>query len=100
MTRDNLFDAYFRQGEHVGRIDDLVALGAQLDLDEEEFREALSSHRFREHVEEDYRAAEQLGIRSVPFFVVDGTYGLSGAQSAEVFGRAFERALNDRETVA
>lgn len=97
---EHLFDSYFRLGAHVGRIDDLVALGAQLDLDEDEMREALSSRRFRNDVEDDYRTAEQLGIRSVPFFVVDGKYGLSGAQSAGTFGRVFDRALNDREQVA
>lgn len=92
---EHLFDAYFRNGAHVGRIENLVTIGAQIGLDEEEIREALASGRFKNDVEADYLAASDLGIRSVPFFVVDGKYGLTGAQKPEAFRQAIERALND-----
>jgi predicted DsbA family dithiol-disulfide isomerase len=39
-------------------------------------------------------AAAQQGIQGVPFFIFDGKFALSGCQPQEVFGRAFEAALD------
>ncbi|WP_420713321.1 DsbA family oxidoreductase, partial [Streptomyces sp. NRRL B-24085] len=38
----------------------------------------------------------ELGANGVPFFVLDRTYGVSGAQPAEVFTQALTRAWGDR----
>jgi len=38
--------------------------------------------------------ASQQGIQGVPFFIFDGKFALSGCQPQEVFGRAFEAALD------
>ncbi len=40
--------------------------------------------------------ARQYGINGVPFFVIDGRYGISGAQPAEVFVEVLARAAADR----
>jgi predicted DsbA family dithiol-disulfide isomerase len=39
-------------------------------------------------------AAAQQGIQGVPFFIFDGKFAMSGCQPQEVFGRAFEAALD------
>src|SRR5690606_29893619 len=44
--KERLLSAYFEQGRHVGRIDELVALGAEVGLDAQALREALESGRF------------------------------------------------------
>jgi predicted DsbA family dithiol-disulfide isomerase len=36
--------------------------------------------------------AQRLGIRGVPFFVIDQKLGVSGAQSPEVLRQAFAQA--------
>jgi predicted DsbA family dithiol-disulfide isomerase len=64
-------------------------------LDAEEVRTALSSQRFAPAVRDEQAEATALGVRGVPFFVVDRRYGVSGAQPAdqllEVLDRAWER---------
>jgi hypothetical protein len=40
-----------------------------------------------------------LGIESVPFFVLDRKYGVSGAQPVEVFTQALETAWEHRHEV-
>ena len=40
--------------------------------------------------------ARQYGINGVPFFVIDGRYGISGAQPPEVFVEVLTRAAADR----
>jgi predicted DsbA family dithiol-disulfide isomerase len=52
----------------------------------------LASARFAAEVREDEVTAGRLGIRGVPFFVLDRRYGVSGAQPAEVLVQALEHA--------
>ncbi len=48
-----------------------------------------------------HRAQEEtgrLGTAGVPFYVFDSRYALSGAQPAEVFGRAFDAVCAGKAT--
>ncbi len=84
---ERLMAAYFTEGRHVGRIDDLVALAEEVGLDGASVREALDSGRHLDDVRTDQAQAAAYGINGVPFFVVDGKYGVSGAQPAEAFAQ-------------
>ena len=95
-----LMSAYFLEGKHVGRDDDLIALAVEVGLDEAEAREALSSQRFRAAVRADQEQARQFGITGVPFFVIDGKYGVSGAQPVEAFSQIARQVWSERREVA
>src|SRR5690606_24668927 len=82
---ERLMAAYFTEGRHVGRVDDLVALAAEAGLDADAARDALESGRHLDAVRADQAQAAAYGINGVPFFVIDGKYGVSGAQPAEAF---------------
>ena len=82
-TAEALFRAYFEQGRHVGRVDDLVELAGEVGLDTDEALAALESHQYLGAVHADQAQAVAYGIQGVPFFVIDGRYGVSGAQDAE-----------------
>jgi predicted DsbA family dithiol-disulfide isomerase len=43
-------------------------------------------------VRTDEAEANRLGIHGVPFFVIGGRYAVSGAQPAELIGRALKQA--------
>ncbi|MFK4729241.1 DsbA family oxidoreductase [Agromyces mediolanus] len=94
---ERLFRAYFTEGRHVGRIDELVALAADAGLDADAAREALESGRFAAAVQADIAQAGAYGINGVPFFVIDGKYGVSGAQPAEVFGQVLTQVAGERD---
>lgn len=93
---ERLFQAYFTQGRNLGQVDELVALGTEVGLDGEELRQALVDGRHAAAVRQDIATARRLGITGVPFYVIDNRYGVSGAQSPEVFAAAFQRATQDR----
>ncbi len=82
---ERLMSAYFTEGKHVGRIDDLVELAVEVGLDADATRDALSNDRYLSAVRQDQAQARAYGIQGVPFFVVDGQYGISGAQPPEAF---------------
>jgi predicted DsbA family dithiol-disulfide isomerase len=91
-----LMSAYFLEGKHVGRDEDLVALAAEVGLDEDAAREALASQRYRAAVRADQEQAQQFGITGVPFFVIDGKYGVSGAQPVEAFTQIARQVWGER----
>lgn len=88
---ERLMSAYFTEGKHVGRVDDLVELAVEVGLDADQAREALESSRHLQDVRQDQAQAQAYGIQGVPFFVIDGQYGISGAQPPA----AFENVLRD-----
>ena len=88
---ERLMSAYFTEGKHVGRIDDLVELAVEVGLNPDDTRDALVSSRHLADVRQDQAQAQAYGIQGVPFFVIDGQYGISGAQPPA----AFENVLRD-----
>jgi predicted DsbA family dithiol-disulfide isomerase len=97
---ERLFKAYFVEGGHVGRIEDLVAYGAEVGLDPVATETTLRSGEMTPRVREDQAIAGQYGIQGVPFFVLDGAYGISGAQEADTFADVLEQVLQVRMAAA
>lgn len=75
-----LYAAYFEHGLDIGDLEVLVEIAAACGLDPVKTRAALEGDGGREAVVADIRRARLMGIDGVPFFVIDGKYGLSGAQ--------------------
>lgn len=94
--KERLMSAYFSEGRHVGRIDDLVELAVEIGLDGDAVREALESSRHLEDVRADQEQARAYGIQGVPFFVFDGRSGVSGAQPAEAFAQILRQLWAER----
>jgi predicted DsbA family dithiol-disulfide isomerase len=82
----------FTEGLAVSDHDELTALAVEVGLDEAEVRDVLASGRFADAVRDDEAEARALGITGVPFFVIDGRYGVSGAQPPDLFLRALTQA--------
>jgi predicted DsbA family dithiol-disulfide isomerase len=97
--KERLLSAYFVEGKHVGKIEDLADLAAEIGLDRKETVAALNSERFLAAVKEDVAQAEAYGITGVPFYVIDGKFGVSGAQDPETFVKVLEQARDERDTV-
>jgi predicted DsbA family dithiol-disulfide isomerase len=94
---ERLMKAYFVDGAHLGRIDDLADLAAEVGLDREEAVAALADNRFTAAVAADIALARDYGIQGVPFFVIDNKYGVSGAQEAATFTGVLERVRSERD---
>ncbi|GAA2056095.1 DsbA family oxidoreductase [Williamsia deligens] len=88
---ERLFAAYFTQGRHLGRDDELADLAAEVGLDRDEVLIALEEGTYADAVTVDIEQARAYGITGVPFFVLDGRYGISGAQSPDTFTAALEQ---------
>ncbi|WP_111718897.1 DsbA family protein [Homoserinimonas sp. OAct 916] len=96
--QERLFQAYFEQGAHVGHDDVLADLAADVGLDRAEVLRSLAENEYLAAVRADQARAREYGIQTVPFFVLDGKYGISGAQEAATFTQALNQVVADRET--
>ena len=96
--KERLLSAYFVEGKHVGRIDDLADLAHEIGLDRAAAHAALTDARYLSAVKDDVAKAEAYGISGVPFYVIDGKYGVSGAQNPETFQNVLEQARDERQT--
>ncbi|MGA5580708.1 DsbA family oxidoreductase [Streptomyces thermodiastaticus] len=71
----------------------LVGLAAKAGLNAEEARAVLADPvAYADEVRADEEEAARLGATGVPFFVLDRTYGVSGAQPVSVFTQALTQA--------
>jgi predicted DsbA family dithiol-disulfide isomerase len=97
---ERLMSAYFVEGRHVGRIDELVELAGSVGLDEAAARDALENDEFLPAVRQDQAQAAAYGINGVPFFVIDGKYGVSGAQPSDAFTQVARQVWAEHRSAA
>jgi predicted DsbA family dithiol-disulfide isomerase len=95
--KERLLKAYFVDGRHVGRVEDLADLAAEIGLDRDDVVRALEASDYLADVKADVALATEYGIQGVPFFVIDGKYGVSGAQDAETFANVLTQARSEKE---
>lgn len=87
-----LFRAYFSDSRHLGDHAVLADLAQEAGLDRDEAVKLLADNSYSAEVRADEAQARQLGVTGVPFFVIDGKYAVSGAQSEEAWERALQAA--------
>jgi predicted DsbA family dithiol-disulfide isomerase len=99
-AEERLFSAYFIEGKNIQDTDTLVQLGLETGLPEAELRQVLASDAFAEAVRQDLYEARQIGVRGVPFFVLNQKYAVSGAQPSEVFLQALNQVWEEEKPQA
>ena len=91
---DALFRAYFAEGANLNDHEQLVHVAVRAGLSAVEVREHLAGDDGKAEVVRSQLSAGRLGVQGVPFYVVDGRLGVSGAQPPELFARVLEQALS------
>jgi predicted DsbA family dithiol-disulfide isomerase len=70
----------------------LVQAAADAGLDPAQVRADLASNKDVAEVEQDVQAAKEAGIQSVPVFLFDNKFAVSGAQAPEYLAQTIARA--------
>lgn len=99
-AKERLLRAYFVEGRHIGRDEELADLAAEIGLDRDDVLRSLAAEEHLDAVRDDQRQALAYGIHGVPFFVLDRRYGLSGAQPPDTFAAALEQVAEERRPAA
>jgi len=75
-----LFDAYFGHAENIGEVEVLLTRVKSIGLDADAARKVLASDAYVEEVRSDEARYQQAGVSSVPAFIINNQYLISGAQ--------------------
>jgi predicted DsbA family dithiol-disulfide isomerase len=86
------FKGYFEEGMDIGDEASLFELAEKAGLDIADLKKELESGVLLSEVRKDEEEAVKLGINSVPHFIIDGRYTVSGAQSPAYFLNALRTA--------
>lgn len=92
-AEEKLFAAYFTEGKNIDDAPTLIAIAAEIDLDAAKLTNVMGSGAYAKDVLADIQEAQELGIRGVPFFVLNRKYAISGAQETAVFLDTLEKAF-------
>jgi predicted DsbA family dithiol-disulfide isomerase len=98
VAEELLFSAYFLEGKNIDDLETLIILGEKISLDTLALRNVLIQKSLSSAVEKDIQEAKEIGVRGVPFFVVDRKFGISGAQDVSVFLSTLEKAHKEWKT--
>lgn len=94
---EQLFRGYFTEGKDIADHAVLIAMAKNIGIPEQEAADVLNSNQYAAEVEADIVRASQIGVRGVPFFVLDNKYAVSGAQPSETFLQALTQAWTEYE---
>ena len=95
--KERLLQYYFVEAQNPADHAVLAKAAAEVGLPGHRVDELLASDEYADAVAADAAQATAYGATGVPFFVVDRTYGVSGAQPSEVFGQLLERAWSESQ---
>lgn len=91
-AKERFFRAYFTEGALMSDKQTLQDLALEIGLPKDEVESVLNSDRFGDDVRYDERMAGQLGIRGVPYFIINDDQVISGAQDLGTFMAALLQA--------
>ncbi|MCX4163060.1 MULTISPECIES: DsbA family oxidoreductase [Paraburkholderia] len=90
-----LLRAYHSDGKDPSNHEVLVEAAQSVGLDAEDARGVLQSGQYADEVRAEERKYQEMGIQSVPAFIFNNRYLVSGGQPVEAFEQIIERVLSE-----
>ncbi len=92
---EKLFAAHHERGEDIGSHYVLAGIASEVGMNAAEVLKGLQEGTDEDTVRSLIEQARQAGVSGVPFFIIDGRHGLSGAQPPEAFTRLLDEITGD-----
>lgn len=89
-VKEAFLKAYFEDGVDLSKTENLLNVATQVGLDRAKVEKVLNSEEGLAEVITAEKLSVQRGVSGVPFYIIDGKYGISGAQSSDTFIQAFK----------
>lgn len=91
-AEERFFKAYFTEGKNIEDKETLSELAGDIGLAAADVASLLEGDQYTDEVKRDIHDSKSLGIRGVPFFLIDERVSVSGAQETNYFLRALTKA--------
>ena len=89
-----LFKAYFSDGQDVSDRSVLISVGESVGLNLERMQTVLNDESYHQVVKDEELKYKSMGISSVPAFIVNNKYLISGGQPVENFVQSLTEIVN------
>lgn len=90
-----LFDAHFTDNAALNEHEALLKVVSSIDLDATAAKAMLDSDAYAEQVRSEQKTSLDRGIHSVPTFIVNDKYSISGGQPADAFKQALTQIAQE-----
>lgn len=91
--KEVFFKSYFTDGLDISNEDVLSGLVTDVALKAEDAKKIITSKNYLDEVESDFYQARQLGVRGVPFFLINNRTSISGAQEDQIFEQILQTEI-------
>ena len=95
-----LFSAYFKQGRDIGDHDVLADIADMAGMDAALVRRLLKTDEDAQNIRDRDAHARNMGVNSVPTFIVASQHAVPGAQSTELWRKVIGELREQRDTSA
>ncbi|OIQ43164.1 MAG: polyketide biosynthesis protein [Roseobacter sp. MedPE-SWde] len=95
---DALFDAYFAQARDIGDSDVLVEIAAKIGMEADVVRQLLSGNNDVEDIRKRDAHSRQMGVSSVPTFIIANQHAVPGAQQPDMWKQVIEDIMQQLQS--
>lgn len=88
--KEKFLSAYLVETKHLNKIEVLVDILKEFGWDREKVESIINDQKIAETVKSEIAHYQNLGVSGVPYFIINDKYGISGAQTTDVFLDAFK----------
>ena len=89
--KERFLKAYFDENLHLNQIEVLTAILKEYGWDSEKTKQIIADESIAYTVKQEIAHYQNMGVRGVPFFIINDKYGISGAQPPSVFLETFAK---------
>ena len=90
------FEAHFTDLKYLNQLDTLLDVVVSVGLDKDTARSILQSDQYAQEVSQEQEQFKKLGITSVPTFIINDKYLLTGGQPSDSFIQAFKQISQEQ----
>ena len=94
-----LYNAFFRDNRVLADHEVLKDIATGIGIDAAEVDSVLNGRDYRSDVEADENVAHRYGVTAVPFFLVNGKYGIHGAVDVSEFEQVLKKAIDEEDAM-
>jgi len=94
-----LYNAFFRDNRVLADHEVLKDIATGIGIDAAEVDSVLNGKDYRSDVEADENVAHRYGVTAVPFFLVNGKYGIHGAVDVSEFEQVLKKAIDEEDAM-
>jgi len=97
QLKERFFKAYFEDAIDLSKTENLIRILSEFNWNSEKVLEVLSNSEILEEVKNKISYFQARGVRSVPFFIFNEKYGISGAQEPQVLADTLRKIQQEME---